>query len=183
MSTADLFPRASRLPRLFLVTALAAGGVILQFAPALADRFEPIGDGWTRYINERFGTSFQFPEHYFTPQEPPTSGDGRTFTGDEAALEIYSWENSEGETAASLKRRLVGSDGYTDVTYSPAGPGWLVLSGFRSGGETIFYEKYFFKNGVVSGFGMEFPRDAKPTYAPMVERIEDTFEAGSAGSG
>ena len=62
------------------------------------------------------------------------------------------------------------------MTYSPAGRDWLVLSGYR--GNNIFYEKYFFRNGVVSGFGMEFPRGAKPRYAPIVERIEDSFRAG-----
>ncbi len=50
------------------------------------------------------------------------------------------------------------------------------MSGYR--GDNIFYEKYFFQNETVSGFGMEFPASAKPRYAPIVERIEDSFEAG-----
>ena len=80
------------------------------------------------------------------------------------------------ETPASLKRELLGGDGYEDVTYSPSGETWFVLSGFR--GDNIFYEKYLFNDDVVSVFGIEFPTDEKPYYAPMIERIEDSFEPG-----
>jgi len=51
-----------------------------------------------------------------------------------------------------------------------------VLSGFR--GDMIFYEKYLFRGGIVVAFGMEFPGARKPFYAPIVERIEDSFRAG-----
>ena len=33
------------------------------------------------------------------------------------------------------------------------------------------------KNGLIHAFGIEFPASAKPFYAPIVERIEDTFRA------
>ena len=77
---------------------------------------------------------------------------------------------------ASLKRRLVGADGYTDVTYSPSGSNWLVLSGYR--GNNIFYEKYVFRDDTVHGFGVEFPAAEKPRYSPIIERMEDSFRAG-----
>ena len=165
-------------------SGLAAAGIVLAISAAVltssdaahADRFEPVGDGWELYVNERFGTSLVFPANLFTPDEPPTNGDGRRMHSDDATLEVYTWHNLEGETATSLKQRLVGSEGYTEVTYSPSGQSWLVLSGYR--GDNIFYEKYFFQNGMVSGFGMEFPESAKPRYAPIVERIENSFEAG-----
>ena len=80
------------------------------------------------------------------------------------------------ETVASLKRRLVGADGYTDVTYSPSGSNWLVLSGYR--GDNIFYEKYVFRGDTVHGFGVEFPAAEKPRYSPIIERMEDSFRAG-----
>jgi hypothetical protein len=160
-------------------TLIATTTTILTIATsgaALADRFEPVGGGWELYVNERFGTSLTFPASIFTPDEPPANGDGRKMHSSDATLEVYTWHNVDGETAGSLKNRLLGSDGYTDVTYSPSGQSWLVLSGYR--GDNIFYEKYFFQNDMVSGFGMEFPEAAKPRYAPIVERIEDSFEAG-----
>ncbi len=165
-----------------LLTAAATGiGAVLLPGPAAADQFEPIGGGWEVYVNDRYGTSLTFPADIFAPAEPPENGDGRRFHSDDATLEVYAWENVEGESAGSLKRRLVGTQGYTEVTYSPSGASWLVLSGYR--GDNIFYEKYFFRSGEVHGFGMEFPAAEKPFYAPIVERIEDSFRAGWDGAG
>ena len=143
---------------------------------ANADQFKPAAGGWQTYVNDRFGTRLDFPPDIFVPGNISDNGAGMRFAASDAELEIYSFANTEGETPASLKRRLVGAEGYTDVTYSPSGDSWLVLSGYR--GPTIFYEKYFFVGGVVSGFGMEFPADQKPRYAPIIERMEDSFRAG-----
>jgi hypothetical protein len=159
--------------------ALALGlfaAAALPGAASAEDQFTPAEDGWKVYVNDRFGTSFVFPAELFTPEAAPENGDGRRFVAHDANLEIYAWDNTDGENAESLKRRLVGSEGYHDVTYSPSGRNWLVISGYR--GENIFYEKYFFRADVVHGFGMEFPREAKPRYAPIIERIEDSFRAG-----
>jgi hypothetical protein len=164
------------LCRLALAIALTMTGAppSLLADPALAaDRFEPIGGGWQLYVNERFGTSLAYPADIFAPADPPENGDGRRFLASDAALEVYAWNNIDDETAASLKRRLRGSAGYERVTYSPSGADWLVLSGFR--GRNIFYEKYVFDGAAVHGFGIEFPAAAKSRYAPIIERIEDSF--------
>lgn len=160
-----------------LRVVLCAAFSLALTAGARADQFLPARGGWQTYVNDRFGTRLDFPADVFVPGEAAENGAGRRFAAADAALEIYSFENIERETPASLKRRLVGSEGYTDVTYSPSGDSWLVLSGFR--GPIIFYEKYFFSGGVISGFGMEFPADQKPRYAPIIERMEDSFRAGS----
>jgi hypothetical protein len=153
---------------------LAATFAIVAFASsASADSFIPGDDGWTTYFNERFGIRFEYPDAVFAPLEAPENGDGRSFASTDATLQLFAFENLEGETAASLEARLVGAKGYTDVTYSPGGGTWLVLSGFR--GQNIFYEKYLFRRGVVAAFGIEFPTAQKPFYAPIVERIEDSF--------
>jgi len=171
------FPVRLRRAVLGYATALlvVVGSVPGGSGPARADQFIPAGGGWQTYVNDRFGTSFAFPADIFTPSPPPENGDGRRFVAEDATLEVYAWHNIDSENAASLKRRLVGSDGYTDVTYSPAGRSWLVLSGYR--GDNIFYEKYFFRGDTVHGFGIEFPADEKPFYAPIIEQIEDSFRA------
>jgi hypothetical protein len=166
---------ARRPAALALALGLAAS-VVLSGPSSAEDQFRPAEDGWQRYVNERFGTSFVFPAAVFTPEAAPENGDGRRFVAPDAALEIYAWQNVDGENADSLKRRLVGTEGYEDVTYSPSGRSWLVISGYR--GDNIFYEKYFFRGDLVHGFGMEFPREEKPRYAPIVEKIEDSFRAG-----
>ena len=177
LSSTSRFQRLARAAGAALFIAAAGGlGATILGDPAVADQFEPIGGGWQAYVNDRFGTSLAFPANIFTPAEAPENGDGRRFHSEDATLEVYAWENVDNETATSLKNRLVGSEGYTEVTYSPTGRSWLVLSGYR--GDNIFYEKYFFRGGEVHGFGMEFPASAKPHYAPIVERIENSFRAG-----
>jgi hypothetical protein len=148
----------------------------LVASAALADQFLPTSDGWKTYINDRFGMSFDFPADVFAPQPPPENGDGRAFRSESATLQIVAFHNIDDQTPGALKRELLGGDGYEDVTYSPTGQTWFVLSGFR--GDRIFYEKYLFSGGVVSVFGIEFPEDEKPYYAPIIERIEDSFDAG-----
>ena len=152
-----------------------SAGIVVQPSLARADQFIPAAGGWQIYVNDRFGTSFAFPADIFAPAAAPENGDGRRFVAEDATLEVYAWHNIDSETAATLKRRLMGSDGYTDVTYSPSGRSWLVLSGYR--GDNIFYEKYFFRGDTVHGFGIEFPADEKPFYGPIIEQIEDSFRA------
>lgn len=140
------------------------------------DTFIPLGGGWQTYINTRFGVRFDYPAHVFAVEPPPANGGGRSFVATDASLLIYASHNTLEETPASMKSGLSGSEGYEQVTYSPSGADWLVLSGFR--GETIFYEKYIFAGGVISALVMEYPTARKPAYAPMVERIEDSFTPG-----
>jgi hypothetical protein len=177
--------RRANNPRNFLhsVIVLAAGLAGSQALQPSAsaqesDAFRERAGGWQTYANGRFGMQLDFPADVFSPQAPPENGDGRTFRSSDATLQVFAFQNSEGDDPVSLKQELVGGDGYDNVTYGPTGRDWLVLSGFR--GDTIFYEKYFFRDGVISAFGMEFPRDRKPHYAPIVERIEDSFRAARA---
>jgi hypothetical protein len=143
---------------------------------ALADQFLPSSGGWQTYINDRFGVSFEFPADIFEPQAAPDNGDGRSFRSDSATLQIVAFHNIDDQSLAEFRRELLAGDGYEEVTYNPSGETWFVLSGFR--GDNIFYEKYLFNDDVVSVFGIEFPTDEKPYYAPIIERIEDSFEAG-----
>jgi hypothetical protein len=145
---------------------------------AAEDQFLPSRDGWQTYENGRFGMRLDFPADVFSAEPRPENSDGRTFRSSDATLQVFAFQNADGDDPASLKQELVGADGYDNVTYSPTGSDWLVLSGFRD--EAIFYEKYFFRDNVISAFGMEFPQERKPFYAPIVERIEDSFRAGGA---
>jgi hypothetical protein len=154
----------------------SAALVALLLGTAAADQFLPARGGWQTYVNDRFGMRLDYPADIFSPEAAPDNGDGRTFKAGDATLQTFAFHNIDNETPASLKRRLLGAEGYDDVTYSPRGRTWLVLSGFR--GSRIFYEKYFFSGDVISAFGMEFPADEKPYYSPIIERIEDSFKAG-----
>jgi hypothetical protein len=166
------FPRRA-VPRI-AAALVALAGIGLSPA-AYADSFIPIGNGWQTYVNDRFGMSFDYPADVFSPLEEPQNGDGRSFASSDATLQIFGTHNRLNDSPASMKREMVGMQDYEEVTYSPSGDTWLVLSGYR--GDRIFYEKYFFRDGVISAFAMEFPAGRKPYYAPIIERIEDSFRA------
>jgi hypothetical protein len=148
----------------------------LLLGAANADQFLQLANGWQTYVNDRYGMRFDYPADVFKPDAPPENGDGQTFTAEDATLEIYAFRNVNNDTPASLMDRMAGTEGYENVTYSPSGETWLVLSGFR--GNHIFYEKYMFNDGVISAFGVDFPKDEKPFFSPIIERIENSFRAG-----
>lgn len=163
-----------------IALAVLAGGALPVSGPAGADQFLPGRGDWSTYINDRFHMRFAYPADVFRPAVPedetPDDDSGRTFVSGDATLRIFAFPQSPGDTPRSLKRELVGSKGYEQVTYSPHGKTWLVLSGYH--GDQIFYEKYFFKDGLISALGMSFPTARKPFYSPIIEKIEDSFRPG-----
>jgi hypothetical protein len=163
----------ARLTAAWLAVAAMAGS-----SPALAQEIDAAlpGDGtWETYISDREGVRLDYPPGIFIEAAPVESSAGRTFLSRDATLQVFAFENIYSATPASLKAALEASEGYGTVTYSPAGRNWLVMSGFR--GDKIFYEKYFLGDSI-SAFGIVFPADRKPYYAPIIERIEDSFRAG-----
>ena len=174
--------------RLLLIAALAvgAGWATLPVpasaqsaaagAAAATDSSLPGPGGWTLYVNSRFGTRVTIPTEVFAPQAASADGDGRRFLASDAELEVFGWQREGNETPVTLQKRLLGMKGYDRVTYTRTGGRWLVLSGFREG--KIFYEKYFLRPTTIQAFGVEFPPARKPVYAPLIERMENSFRAG-----
>lgn len=172
MTRQDRLSRAGRWAALLLF----AGTTLSTTGVAAADQLLPLGGGWQTYVNDRYGMRFDYPAHVFKRAEPAEGGEGRTFFSSDASLQIMSRENDLGYSPRSMMRDVAGNPDYREVTYNPSGRSWLVISGFRD--ENIYYEKYFFRGGLISAFAIEFPRDRKPFYAPLIERIEDSFRAG-----
>jgi hypothetical protein len=103
-------------------------------------------------------------------------GDGVLFEGADAQLDM-SARPAPGITSAGQLRSLIEQTaGYEDVTYSPSGNRWLVVSGYR--GVDIFYEKFVLSDGYVRGFSMQYPASLRRIYDPIVERMEDSFKVG-----
>ena len=67
------------------------------------------------------------------------------------------------------------------IHYRPRGNTWFVLSGEGDG--KIFYEKVVFSCGgrMINSFALIYPAADRQIFDPIVERVEDTFRAGTAG--
>jgi hypothetical protein len=149
--------------------SIALGLIVSLFASDLA----PAKAEWVRYTDPRFGTSTLYPRDLLT--ERTATETGSHFAGAGGYLEI-SAANRGIYSVEELRRLMAATPGYESVTYSPQGRNWLVVSGYR--GSDIFYEKYFVNDGIVEGFALEYPADARRVFDPVVETVEDSFRPG-----
>ena len=128
-------------------------------------------DDWRLHRDERFGMQISYPASLFDTVEEHE--EGVTIVGPDARLDM-SGRAVPGLTDASQIRAMVEeAEGYSDVTYSPGGNRWLVISGYR--GDDIFYEKFFISGDDLLGFSLQYPVSLRDLYDPVVERMEDSF--------
>ncbi|HET7715873.1 MAG TPA: hypothetical protein VFK86_09610 [Bauldia sp.] len=155
--------RGAILIATFLIASVSAGSLSSNSARA----------EWLRYKDPRFGTSTLYPSDLLS--ERTATETGATFSGTGGYLEISAAHRGI-YSIRELRGLIAATPGYDNITYSPEGRNWLVVSGYR--GDDIFYEKYFVKNGIVEGFALEYSSAARKVFDPVVETIEDTFRPG-----
>jgi hypothetical protein len=130
---------------------------------------------WRVLTDDRYATQIEFPADVFTELEE--SPEGLVATGSDARLEMSAIKVEGVKTAADLRALIEGSEGYEDMTYTPSGSRWLVVSGYR--GTDIYYEKFLIRPELVRGFSVQYPTAKREVYDPIVERLEDTFRVES----
>ena len=151
---------------------LAAIGVALalSLSPAVAS---PAGsDGWARYTDPESGISISYPQRLFP--ETAETDEGLRFIGAEAEIEISARDDIGVRSTGELRDLIMNAEGYAKLTYSPAGKSWMVASGYRNG--DVYYEKFFVRGGKLRAFSIRYPKEARATYDPVVERLEDEFK-------
>jgi hypothetical protein len=154
-----------------LVSLLIA--LVLAVPASADDTWTPVGDGWSRYTNERYGTVIEVPLHLFkvaTP--PPANGDGREFVSkDGARLWVYGSFAPYVVTKGfdEYKSWLLDQQNDLHITYRADGKGWIVLSGLK--GPDIAYSKVI--EGCEAGhhLSIEYPASKKKLYDPIVTRM------------
>lgn len=142
-------------------------------------------DSWVELRNERFGFRLKYPDGLFQPHRTSQAGDGIVLESSDGAarLLVGAFANHAGYSLASYQSYLARqSHASFPVTYAPRGRTWFVLSGERDG--KIFYEKVLFScgNGVITSFAMTYPAAQRQCFDAVVERMEDSFQAGSGCS-
>jgi mannose-6-phosphate isomerase-like protein (cupin superfamily) len=162
-----------------LLTFLAS---LLFSAPLSAQQVVSPG-GWQSYRNERFGLSLSYPGEVFQLERTSEAGDGVVFRarGTDARMLVGALPNRDRHTVATYQN-LVARKSYAayQIHYRPRGNTWFVLSGEGDG--RIFYEKIVFSCGgrLINSFALIYPAADRQTFDPIVERVEDTFRAGTA---
>lgn len=156
-------------------------------APAAAGDLTPLGSGWERYANARFGTLADVPRGVFAMAEPPAeSGDGRQFAGPGGArLAIYATHAPSTVTDGfkAYKAWILDqaeASGLT-VTYRAEGRGWIVYSGLR--GSTVVYERVVAACGAGHHLSLNYPASDRATFDPLVARMGQSLGCGSRGRG
>jgi hypothetical protein len=118
------------------VLAIAA----VMIAAPLGAQAEP--QGWSRHQDPGVGLGFSYPSALFAPLPGDDKPFFHYFASDDGSAKflVGAWNNRERQTPAAFKRWLVANaGGYQELTYTPRGRGWFVLSGYR--GDQIYYEK------------------------------------------
>ena len=158
--------------------------IILLFLARLAPRRATNPGGWQSYRNERFGLSLSYPGKVFQIERTSEAGDGVVFVarGTDARMLVGALPNRDRHTVATYQD-FVARKSYAAyrIHYRPRGNTWFVLSGEGDG--KIFYEKVVFSCGgrLINSFALIYPAADRQIFDPIVERVEDTFRAGTAG--
>ena len=129
----------------------------------------------THYINPRFGTEITFPGEVFPlPQPASENGDGMSWAGPDGAwLGVWGQYNALEHDEKGLLAFLAPE--YDEVTYSKAGKGFVVLSGFDDG--KIFYLRTNFGgDGVLHTMLMRYPAERKANYDLLVAPIASSLK-------
>lgn len=152
-----------------LICGLAALPVAAGFASAQ-------GTGWTRHVNDRFGTRIDYPADIFTPDPPPTNNDGRTFrdAGGRAMFRIWGMYNVLDQTIDGMRAEDAAKA--AEVTYRTGGDDWYVLSGHTAEGR-IFYSRRLLRDGVIHALEVEYDRADAAWMDPIVARMSKSFGA------
>ena len=158
--------------------------IILLFLAPLGAQEAMNPGGWQSYRNERFGLSLSYPGRVFRIERTSEAGDGVVFgaPGTDARMLVGALPNRDRHTVATYQD-FVARKSYAAyrIHYRPKGNTWFVLSGEGDG--KIFYEKVVFSCGgrLINSFALIYPAADRRIFDPIVERIEDTFRAGTAG--
>ena len=137
---------------------------------------------WQSEQDPDIGVTFSYPDELFERAE----GDGKPFfhyfasQDSNAKFIAGGWDNSAGQSPASLKQWMMANvGGYDELTYRLRGRSWFVLSGYR--GDTIYYEKVMFscRDRMVNVFAITYPASQRDLYDSVVERMENAFKPGA----
>lgn len=163
------------------IVCLLLAFILFRVTAAIAQPALPPVDTWTVYENARFGYRLVYPGAWFEAGPESPRGDGRAFNTPDgrARIAVFGASNSEAMSLLEYRATVLELQGLDqELTYSPIGNTWFVLSGYQS--DEIYYQKVMFSCGgrIINVLSIDFPAAEKPRFAPMIEKVEDRFRTG-----
>jgi hypothetical protein len=175
---------ASRLP-LAIAISIGVGTLImsvpLSTAPLSAAQGPSASNDleYTRYVDAKTGTAITYPGSVFSKSDESTDQFTKFISSDRlATFYLISRYNHYKQTildlSATAEEALAEEKAL--ITYRRAKQNWFVLSGFVS--NNIFYRKTVLSEGgqIIGTFQINFPKDQKPFYYNIVERMSWSFK-------
>jgi hypothetical protein len=164
-----------------LVIAALAGPDCGQARGRDYSRFAPLAV----YKNARFGYSLTYPSARFKPEPESAKGDGRKFYSHDrrAKIATFGAYNVDNYTMEQYRDKIIHDfDGYEQVTYSPRGKTWFVLSGYHNG--NVYYQKVMFScdNEIINVLAVKWPVANREKYDPIIELLEKNFHPGTGAN-
>jgi hypothetical protein len=145
-------------------------------------------EAWTRYTNDRFGTSAEIPLDRFTPEPAPANNDGRTFISKSGSARILVYGSHAPSVVVNsfeaYKDWLTAEEdqGGLRVTHQVAGKDWFAISGAK--GPAIVYIKVLAgcpDRSVAHHVRIDYPITDKARYDPIVARVSRSLRGSSVG--
>jgi hypothetical protein len=126
------------------------------------------------YLNTRYGYLIAYPDHLMVAQGESEDGDGQTFQGAGARLEVWASQAPEvlSETLETKFEQELTERG-REVTYQVLRDDWFVVSGYEAG--QIFYQKTFVRDGLEYTFVLTYLPEVRGTFDGVVSTLEESF--------
>lgn len=146
-----------------------------------------LANGWTTYVNPRFGTRAEVPLNGFSVDRPPENGDGQSWTSTDgkSRISVYGSFMVVADTFKGYREFTLDTarkDGVT-ITYSAGTNDWFTYSGTR--GPVIVYMRALLSKAcappVVHHVYLQYPAAQREGYDAIVARMAKSLRAGRAG--
>jgi len=134
---------------------------------------------YRRYVDAKSGISITYPASIFTKSDESTDQFTKFISLDHrTTFYLISMHNHQGQNIDDLAAAAEAAfaEEKAVITYRRKRQDWFVLSGFIS--NNIFYRKTILSNGgqTIGTFQINFPKDQKPFYYDIVERMSWSFK-------
>lgn len=138
---------------------------------------------WSKYSNENFGFSVDYPQGVFEFAERAENGDGINLTNNDSSVEFraYGFDNDDALSLTQVRDIILQDGDERKVTYKAVKKNWIVISGIEDedGRSMIFYQRLAASPDLskFSAFEFIYPQADKAKYDALLKRMSLSLKA------